>query len=135
MAIRVSLTGHLVLSTIHTNSAWCTVSRLIDMGVPAFLLANTLNTTVAQRLVRLLCTECKTEVAFDESLYPRGFKPYQRIARHFVANGCDRCHHTGYRGRAAVYEILPIDRARAEKSKLQQQDVQGWQSGGKTKNT
>ncbi|MEC3882041.1 GspE/PulE family protein [Parapedobacter sp. 10938] len=124
MAIRASLTGHLVLSTIHTNSAWGTVSRLIDMGVPPFLLANTLNTTVAQRLVRLLCTDCKKEEAFDGALYPRGFVPSQHIDRHFVANGCDRCHHTGYRGRAAVYEIIPIDRALAEKIKLQQQDIQ-----------
>lgn len=124
MAIRASLTGHLVLSTIHTNSAWGTVSRLIDMGVPPFLLANTLNTTVAQRLVRLLCAECKTEAAFDGALYPRGFVPYRPINRHFVANGCDRCHHTGYRGRKAVYEIIPVDRALTEKIKLHQHDIQ-----------
>src|SRR5690606_17705513 len=123
MAIRASLTGHLVLSTIHTNSAWGTVSRLIDMGVPSFLLANTLNTTVAQRLVRLLCAECKTEVPFDGVLDPRGFKPYQRVARHFVAAGGDRCRRTGDRGRQAVYELVPIDRALAEKIKLNQHDL------------
>jgi type IV pilus assembly protein PilB len=109
MAIRAALTGHLVLSTVHTNSAWGTVSRLIDMGIPAFLVANTLNTTVAQRLIRLLCPACKTEAKFDPSAYPKQFKPYAPITRHFTANGCDRCYHTGYSGRKAVYEVIPLD--------------------------
>lgn len=124
MAIRTSLTGHLVLSTIHTNSAWGTVSRLIDMGVPSFLLANTLNITVAQRLVRLLCPACKKEAAFDEALYPRNFIPYAPLHRHFMATGCDECHHTGYRGRAAIYEVIPIDWALAEKIKRDEQNIQ-----------
>ena len=63
MAIRAALTGHLVLSTIHTNSAWATISRLIDMGIPSFLIARTLNVSVAQRLVRILCSTCKEEAA------------------------------------------------------------------------
>ena len=124
MAIRASLTGHLVLSTIHTNSAWGTVSRLVDMGVPSFLLANTLNTTAAQRLVRLLCDECKTQATFDSALFPRAFKPYRPVTHHYLATGCDKCHHTGYRGREAVYEIIPIDRLLAEKIKLQQHDIE-----------
>ncbi|SFC82626.1 general secretion pathway protein E/type IV pilus assembly protein PilB [Parapedobacter composti] len=124
MAIRAALTGHLVLSTIHTNSAWGTVSRLIDMGVPPFLLANTLNTTAAQRLVRLLCPACKEEVPFSDALYPRNFVPYKRIHSHYVAKGCDQCHHTGYRGRAAVYEIIPIDQALAAKIKRNEHDIQ-----------
>ena len=66
MAVRAALTGHLVLSTIHTNSAWGTISRLVDMGVPPFLIASTLNTSVAQRLVRLLCTHCKKEEDFTD---------------------------------------------------------------------
>jgi Type II secretory pathway, ATPase PulE/Tfp pilus assembly pathway, ATPase PilB len=123
MAIRASLTGHLVLSTIHTNSAWGTVSRLIDMGIPSFLLANTLNTTVAQRLVRLLCPACKKEATFDNSLYPRNFTPYTAVNRHFVATGCDECHHTGYRGRAAIYEVIPIDGALAEKIKHNEHNI------------
>src|SRR5258707_11679227 len=73
MAIRAALTGHLVLSTIHTNSAWGTVSRLIDMGIPPFMVASTLNTTAAQRLIRLLCPHCKTMKDFDSSSYPRQF--------------------------------------------------------------
>ncbi|HEY2581264.1 MAG TPA: GspE/PulE family protein [Mucilaginibacter sp.] len=109
MAIRAALTGHLVLSTIHTNSAWGTVSRLIDMGVPPFLVANTLNTTVAQRLVRLLCPYCKKEETFNNGLYPKQFKPYRQVDQHFKAQGCERCYYTGYKGRKAVYEVIPID--------------------------
>jgi type IV pilus assembly protein PilB len=109
MAIRASLTGHLVLSTIHTNSAWGTVSRLIDMGIPPFLVASTLNTTVAQRLVRLLCPHCKEERPFDESLYPKQFLPYTKVSRHCIPKGCEQCYYTGYKGRKAVYEVIPID--------------------------
>lgn len=109
MAIRAALTGHLVLSTIHTNSAWGTVSRLIDMGIEPFLVASTLNTTVAQRLIRLLCPHCKTEAAFDTKLYPKQFKPYHEVDRHFMPKGCEKCHYTGFKGRKAVYEVIPID--------------------------
>ena len=109
MAIRAALTGHLVLSTIHTNSAWGTVSRLIDMGIPSFLVANTLNTTVAQRLVRLLCPHCKKQQEFNEDLYPRQFKPYTMVTMHYTAQGCEQCYYTGYKGRKAVYEVIPID--------------------------
>lgn len=109
MAIRAALTGHLVLSTIHTNSAWGTISRLIDMGIPPFLVANTLNTTVAQRLLRLLCPHCKLQQDFDPSLYPLRYKPPRDIHRHYVANGCSECFNTGYKGRKAVYEVIPID--------------------------
>lgn len=108
MAIRAALTGHLVLSTIHTNSAWATISRLIDMGVPSFLIASTLNISVAQRLVRKLCTQCKTEFPIAGSEFPENFTPPKNIKSHFKAVGCNVCHHTGYRGRKAIYEILPI---------------------------
>lgn len=109
MAIRAALTGHLVLSTIHTNSAWGTISRLTDMGVPSFLLASTLNTSVAQRLLRLLCTECKEEKEFDAKFLPKTFKSPRIIKNHFVAKGCESCHYTGYKGRKAIYEVIPID--------------------------
>jgi type IV pilus assembly protein PilB len=109
MAIRAALTGHLVLSTIHTNSAWGTVSRLIDMGIPPFLVASTLNTTVAQRLVRLLCPHCKAAVPMDERLYPKQFRPFSVVQEQFVATGCEQCYYTGYKGRKAVYEVIPID--------------------------
>ena len=109
MAIRAALTGHLVLSTVHTNSAWGTVSRLMDMGIPPFLVANTLNTTVAQRLIRLLCTSCKQRAPFDNSSYPKQFKPFAPVSHHYVAKGCEKCYHTGYSGRKAVYEVIPLD--------------------------
>lgn len=109
MAIRAALTGHLVLSTIHTNSAWGIVSRLLDMGIPSFLIANTLNTTVAQRLVRLLCAHCKVEAPFDDTSYPSQFVPPQHLEKHWVAQGCNQCYFTGYKGRRAVYEVIPID--------------------------
>jgi len=109
IAIRAALTGHLVLSTIHTNSAWGTVSRLIDMGIPPFLVASTLNTTAAQRLVRLLCPRCKEEKDFDEGLYPKPFKPYAKVLTHYAPKGCEHCYYTGYKGRKAVYEVIPID--------------------------
>jgi len=109
MAVRAALTGHLVLSTIHTNSAWHTISRLIDMEVPSFLVASTLNTSVAQRLVRMLCPKCKKEVQFDTRLYPPSFLPDQKIEKHNIPIGCDFCFYTGYKGRRAVYEVIPID--------------------------
>lgn len=109
MAIRASLTGHMVMSTIHTNSAWGIISRLVDMGIPNYLIADTLNAAVAQRLVRLLCNDCKEEVDFDTSLFPRNFKAPKAIKKHNIAKGCDTCFYTGYRGRSAVYEIIPMD--------------------------
>lgn len=106
MAIRASLTGHLVLSTIHTNSAWATVSRLIDMGIPSFLIASTLNVSVAQRLVRKLCSNCKRSQT-SLGAYQEHLKELNEV-RHYEAVGCPSCHQTGYQGRKAVYEIIPI---------------------------
>ena len=123
MAIRAALTGHLVLSTIHTNSAWGTVSRLVDMDVPAYLLANTLNTTVAQRLVRALCPHCKQVMPFYDDLYPKNFRPFQEVAEHYVARGCDQCFHTGYQGRRAIYEVIPIDTELSEAIKANEYRV------------
>lgn len=109
MATRAALTGHLVLSTIHTNSAWGTISRLIDMGVPSFLIANTINISVAQRLVRLLCPHCKKEQAIETSSLPQTIARQLTITTHFTAQGCDQCFYTGYKGRRALYEVIPID--------------------------
>jgi len=117
MAIRAALTGHLVLSTIHTNSAWGTISRLIDMGIPNFLIANTLNTSVAQRLVRTLCPACKRVQPLNESIYPKQFVPYYTLTQHAVAGGCPECYYTGFKGRKAVYEIIPLDQGLAEEIK------------------
>lgn len=109
MAIRASLTGHLVLSTIHTNSATGTISRLIDMGIPSYLIAETLNLSVAQRLVRKLCPDCKKEVECVKQDFPVNFNfPYE-VNSYFKAVGCNQCYHTGYKGRTAIYEVLNID--------------------------
>ncbi|MGH2667454.1 GspE/PulE family protein [Flavobacterium sp.] len=108
MAIRASLTGHLVLSTIHTNSAIGTISRLIDMGVPSYLIAETLNLSVAQRLVRKLCDHCKKETESHKEDFPMNFEfPYE-ISKYNKPVGCNKCFHTGYKGRRAIYEVLTI---------------------------
>lgn len=104
MAIRASLTGHLVLSTIHTNSAIGTISRLVDMGVPAFLIAETLKISVAQRLVRKLCTTCKELKEVDYNKYPN--EKIKQITSAYHAKGCENCHYTGYVGRRAIYEMV-----------------------------
>ncbi len=111
MAIRAALTGHLVLSTIHTNSAWSTVSRLVDMGVPPFLIASTLNVSVAQRLVRKLCVSCKKKEEISIELFPENFSIKNGLKYHYKAQGCEVCYHTGYAGRKAIYEIIPITKA------------------------
>lgn len=108
MAIKAALTGHLVLSTIHTNSAWSTISRLIDMGVPPYLLATTLNMSVAQRLVRKLCSHCKKEGVVSDQLFPENFTDASSITKHWLAVGCNHCYYTGYDGRNAIYELIPI---------------------------
>jgi len=126
MAIRAALTGHLVLSTIHTNSAWGTISRLTDMGVPSYLLANTMNISIAQRLVRLLCPDCSAEEPFDPVMYPKGYDPGKPLSVHRVARGCEHCYYTGYKGRKALYEVIPIDREFADliKSNIFEIDTQ-----------
>ncbi|GGD07640.1 GspE/PulE family protein [Hyunsoonleella pacifica] len=126
MAIRASLTGHLVLSTIHTNSAVGTISRLVDMDIPPFLIAETINISVAQRLLRVLCDNCKKEAPFNEKDLPKLFKPEYPIEKYYTAVGCNECYHTGYKGRTAIYEILPITHKVANAIKnntLQQLDI------------
>lgn len=108
MAIRASLTGHQVLSTIHTNSAVDTIFRLVDMGIPEFLIASTLRLSVAQRLVRKLCVKCKTPL---ESVpeWPSGVEVSRKEnVQLFSSKGCDYCHYTGYKGRQAIYEMISI---------------------------
>ncbi len=122
MAIRAALTGHLVLSTIHTNSAWGTISRLIDMGVPSYLLAGTINTSVAQRLVRVLCNDCKVEEDLKQTELPKDFRN-KGLYRHHVAVGCEVCHYTGYKGRKAIYEVINVDHELADRIKDEQLKV------------
>lgn len=109
IAIRAALTGHLVLSTLHTNDAVSTISRLIDMSVEPFLVASSINGIVAQRLVRKICPDCKKmrEPTLEEKEY---FRQYQVRADQVAEGlGCDRCNFTGYRGRIAIHEVLTLD--------------------------
>lgn len=125
MAIRSSLTGHLVFSTIHTNSAWGSVSRLRDMGVHPYLLSGTLILCAAQRLVRLLCPDCKKEAKLTvqerEQVYGKEASPPGHS--HFRPIGCERCYYTGYRGRRAIYEVIPIDDELAEAVRESRPDI------------
>ncbi|GIN60283.1 type II secretion system protein E [Robertmurraya siralis] len=109
VAIRASLTGHLVLSTIHTNDSLGTVTRLLDMGVEPFLVASSLSGIVAQRLVRRVCRDCAEEQAPSkrelEIFAKRGIK-IERIVR---GRGCSSCNMTGYKGRLAIHEVLVIN--------------------------
>jgi len=126
MAIRAALTGHLVLSTIHTNSAWATISRLIDMGIPSFLIASTLNVSVAQRLVRKLCGSCKAEVEISKEDFPSNFKIPGDLKTCFKAVGCNKCYHTGYEGRKAIYEIIPITKRLIENIKQNDLEIDSY---------
>jgi type IV pilus assembly protein PilB len=108
IAIRAALTGHLVLSTLHTNDAPSSVIRLLDMGIAPFLVSSSLLMVVAQRLVRRICLECRepAQVPF-ELLLELGFKPEETESLNpYRGVGCSACAHTGYRGRTAIYEIL-----------------------------
>ncbi|GET34222.1 general secretion pathway protein GspE [Prolixibacter bellariivorans] len=109
MAVRAALTGHLVLSTVHTNSAWGTISRLIDMGIPPYLISSTVKLSIAQRLVRKLCPHCKKEEAFNATDVRWNYRPEVLPENHFTAVGCPECFYTGYHGRIAVYEVITID--------------------------
>lgn len=107
LAVRAALTGHLVFSTLHTNDAVSSVIRLVDMGIEPFLVSSTLDTVIAQRLVRLLCQHCKERIPSHDVLYGKlSVDPLRNPL--FRAKGCDQCGETGYRGRTAIYEILKI---------------------------
>lgn len=110
IAIQASLTGHLVLSTLHTNDAASALTRLVDMGVEPFLVGSSLVAVLAQRLVRVLCLECKESyTAADEELQEIGVRPPGRPVELYRATGCPACSHTGYRGRVGIFELMTID--------------------------
>jgi general secretion pathway protein E len=106
ISVQASLTGHLVLATLHTNDAVGAVTRLVDMGVEPFLLSSSLIGVVAQRLVRKLCDDCKTPFVDSTST--------QTKVRTYKAVGCTACNHTGYSGRLGIYELLTVDAALAQ---------------------
>jgi general secretion pathway protein E len=111
IAVQASLTGHLVLSTLHTNTAVGAVTRLQDMGVEPFLLSSSLIAVMAQRLVRLLCTDCREAYTpSDQEAALLGLDPGAAAAASIYRPvGCARCNHSGYRGRSAIYELIEID--------------------------
>jgi len=112
IANRAALTGHLVLSTLHTNDAPSTVTRLVDMGIPPFLLASSLRLVVAQRLARKVCEDCREPYEVDEGdLIVHGLVPQGRGAvTLYRGRGCQVCNVTGLKGRIALYEVMPITR-------------------------
>jgi type IV pilus assembly protein PilB len=110
IAIQASLTGHLVFTTLHTNDAPGAVARLIDMGVEPFLIAASLEAVLAQRLIRKICTHCRTGYEPSESVLQQlGLTPHEVGDKSFYyGRGCPECNQTGYKGRKGIYELLDI---------------------------
>ena len=110
MAVQAALTGHLVLSTLHTNDAPSAIARLMEIGVPPYLISATLIGVVAQRLVRTLCPHCKQSQSFDKLDWDALIKPWKTSAPDKIAfaDGCLECRQTGFRGRVGIYEMMPI---------------------------
>jgi general secretion pathway protein E len=104
IAIQASLTGHLVLSTLHTNDAPSAITRLTDMGIEPYLLASSILGVLAQRLVRKICSECKVSYVAAPEEFLAGSKLYK-------GTGCPACFGTGYKGRAPIYELMPLSQS------------------------
>jgi len=113
IAIRASLTGHLVFSTLHTNDAPSAFTRLIDMGIEPFLVASSVEAVMAQRLVRTICPHCKTEQSVDADYLRRIGFPEDEIgtAKFWHGTGCEECRQQGYQGRKGIYELLLVSEA------------------------
>ncbi|MFO0973186.1 MAG: ATPase, T2SS/T4P/T4SS family [Phycisphaerae bacterium] len=111
ISVQASLTGHLVLTTVHTNDAPSTIARLVDLGLEPFLVTATLEGIVAQRLVRRICKHCRTEYTpTEQALFELELRPEDAAGRKFyVGKGCDYCNNTGYKGRTALYEVMTLD--------------------------
>jgi type IV pilus assembly protein PilB len=110
IAVKAALTGHLVLSTLHTNDAPSTVSRLLNMGVEPFLVCASVNAVIAQRLARTVCKDCAAEIPIDRDALRRVGMTDEQIADAtiLVGAGCKSCSNTGYKGRVALYEVMPF---------------------------
>ena len=111
VAIKAALTGHLVLSTLHTNDAPSTISRLMNMGIEPFLVATSVHLICAQRLVRRICTNCKEEVKTPpQALIDAGYTPQEaQEVTPYKGRGCEKCNQNGYKGRAGLYEVMEIN--------------------------
>ncbi len=131
IATQAALTGHLVLSTLHTNDAPTALTRLLDLGVAAYLVASTVDAVLAQRLVRRICPHCRTETVPDKATAKRVDLKALGVERLWKGAGCDQCRETGYRGRTGIYELLVMDadlraevQQRRGSEELRQQAVQ-----------
>ena len=113
VAIRAALTGHLVFSTVHTNDAPSTITRMVDQGVEPYLVASSLILVIAQRLVRTICPRCKTTGPITDEWLAKlkkiDIKPEQLDGEISYGQGCDECFHSGFAGRTAIYEFMPVD--------------------------
>jgi general secretion pathway protein E len=113
IAIRAALTGHLVFSTVHTNDAASTITRMVDQGVEPYLVSSSLILVIAQRLVRTICPQCRTSVEIGDEdrakLKKLGMTPAELGGEIAIGAGCEECFHSGYAGRTAIYEFLPVD--------------------------
>ncbi|MCH2212455.1 MAG: GspE/PulE family protein [Fuerstiella sp.] len=130
IAVQSALTGHLVFSTLHTNDAPTAITRLRDMGVPAFLITATVEAILAQRLVRRICTDCRTEFEPSDELLLELQLPLDTARKYkfYYGKGCARCNNTGYKGRIGIYELLTVtdeirDAIAAEQSADEIRDV------------
>jgi type IV pilus assembly protein PilB len=111
IAVQASLTGHTVFSTLHTNDAPSTITRLKDMGIPTFLITATVEAILAQRLVRRICSQCREEVqAGVDAIYDLGLDPHKMEGKKFFkGRGCDICNNTGYKGRVGLFELMVMN--------------------------
>jgi type II secretory ATPase GspE/PulE/Tfp pilus assembly ATPase PilB-like protein len=114
LAVNTALTGHLVLSSIHTNDAATTIVRLLDMGVEPYLIASTVTLIIGQRLIRKICIGCREKITLTDSelLYVSKLTPPSQLhtsPQFYRGRGCGECIGTGYRGRIGVYELLSVD--------------------------
>ena len=127
IAVQASLTGHLVFSTLHTNDAPGATARLIDMGVEPYLVASSLELVMAQRLVRLICQQCKTEVPAPDMEQFREDLGGEVPDKLWRGRGCRHCQGTGYRGRQGVFEMMPVtEEVRAMTLRLERRPDDGW---------
>ncbi len=111
ISIEAALTGHLLLSTLHTNDAPSSITRLVEMGIEPFLVSSSVRCVIAQRLARVLCPGCKTAVTLEASVLARSGFVVDHDVSGYEASGCPRCSGSGYRGRVGIYEIMPVSDA------------------------
>lgn len=125
MAVQAALTGHLVLSTLHTNDSPSAITRLLELDIPAYLIRATVLGVMAQRLLRLLCPHCKRATTIDDEAWLRLVEPWKarKPETVYAPGGCLECRNTGYAGRQGIYEILPIDAA-VQRAIRQETDVE-----------